>query len=214
MEPEDIVWHPEVLPPDADQTLTLLSAQPALKEFYLAGGTGLALQFGHRTSVDLDFFSSDRFSEDTLLSNLQQIPRITVIEKAPETVHLHIGTTKVSLLGYHYPALFPFRIYSGVPVADPRDIAAMKLNAIASRGTKRDFVDLYVLSEKYGLDELLVMFKQKFTQADYNLFHILKSLTYFADADKEPMPNTLQPISWGRIKEFFTREAPRLKKQI
>ena len=211
MEAENVIWHPEVLPPDAHQTLTLLSAQPTLKSFYLAGGTALALRWGHRTSVDLDFFSSDVVNEEGLLSSLQQISGIKVISRSPETLHLHIGATKVSFIGYHYPVLFPMQQYHGVSVADPRDIAAMKLSAIASRGTKRDFVDLYVLSEKYGLDELLRIFQQKFAQTEYNPFHILKSLTYFADADKEPMPHLLRPIAWEQIKQFFIREAPRLE---
>lgn len=171
MEPEDTLWHSQVLPPHADQTLTVLSAQPALKQFYLAGGTALALHWGHRTSVDLDFFANDPVDENLLLSNLQHVPGITVIETRPETLHLHVSNTKVSFLGYHYPVLFPFRTYNGIPVADPRDIAAMKLTAVASRGTKRDFVDLYVLSEEYGLNELLTIFTRKFTQADYNLIY-------------------------------------------
>ena len=207
----DIAWHPEVLSADAQKSLESLSRQPALQPFYLAGGTGLALQQGHRTSVDLDFFCSGAFSEDTLLSTLQSAAGIRVISKAFETLHLHVGMTKVSFLGYHYPLLFPLSAYSGIKVADPRDIAAMKLTAIASRGTKRDFVDLYVLCQRYRLKELIGLFEQKFGQTEYNPVHLLKSLTYFRDADKEPMPHMLQPLTWEQVKQFFVREAPRLR---
>src|SRR5712691_7574692 len=164
---DHIVWHPEVLLQDAQQTLATLSTQPAVQPFYLAGGTALALQWGHRQSVDLDFFSEEIVNEDQLLAALQNIEGITVVSKSPETLHLHIGSTKVSFLGYHYPMLFPLSIYKGIKVADPRDIAAMKVSAIASRGTKRDFVDLYLLSQKYGLDEVIRLFERKFSQATF-----------------------------------------------
>ena len=207
-----MVWHPEVLAEDAQKTLVTLSQLPAIQPFYLAGGTGLALQRGHRTSIDLDLFSSDLVSEDLLLSMLQGIKGITVVSKSPETLHIHVSSTKVSFLGYHYSVLFPFSLYNGIKVADPRDIAAMKLTAIASRGTKRDFVDLYVLSQQYGLDEVLRLFEQKFSQAAFNDIHLMKSLTYFADADRDAMPHMLQPITWDQVKQFFTTHVPRLKR--
>ena len=211
MPSENIVWHPEVLPADAQETLGTLSPHPALQPFYLAGGTALALQWGHRTSADLDFFSNDTVSEDALLAALQGLRVITVVSKSPETLHLHIGSTKVSFLGYHYPALFPFLAYGGIRVADSRDIAAMKLSAVASRGTKRDFVDLYVLSQQYSLKELIRLFDEKFAQTAFNDVHLMKSLTYFVDADKEPMPHMLSPITWKKIKQFFATEVPRLR---
>jgi hypothetical protein len=210
MPSEDILWHPEVLLADAQQTLATLSRHPVLQPFYLAG-TALALQCGHRTSADLDFFSNDTLDEDSLLAALKALSGITVVSKSPETLHLHIGSTKVSFLGYHYPALFPFFTYEGVRVADPRDIAAMKLSAVASRGTKRDFVDLYVLSQRYNLKELIRLFDQKFAQTAFNDLHLMKSMTYFADADKEPMPHMLDPITWENIKQFFATEVPRLR---
>ena len=209
----EVVWHPEVLSPEVRATIEQLSVQRALDRFYLAGGTALALQWGHRTSVDLAFFMSDTMNEDLLLGSLQELPEITVISKAPETLHLHVGATKVSFLAYHYPVLFPLNKYLDVSVADPRDIGAMKLSAIAARGTKRDFVDLYVLSERYGLVELVNVFEQKFVQAGYNRVHVLKSLTYFADADKEPMPHMLQQFAWKEVQTFFVSQAPGLRKR-
>jgi hypothetical protein len=105
--------------------------------------------------VDLDFFSSEHVNEDGLIAALKEERGIQVISKSPETLHLHFGTTKVSFLGFHYPLLFPFATYSGAKVADARDIAAMKLSAVASRGTKRDFIDLYILAQEHGLKELM-----------------------------------------------------------
>jgi hypothetical protein len=86
----------------------------------------------------------------------------------------------------------------------------MKLSAIASRGTKRAFVDLYVTSKQYGLAQLLAWFEQKYADVHHSLTHVLKSLTWFEDADKEPMPDMLAPLSWEEVKRFFGSEAPRL----
>ena len=106
--------------------------------------------------------------------------------------------------------LFPFQSFMGISVADPRDIACMKLSAISSRGTKRDFVDLYVASNRYGLSHLLELFQKKYARIHYNIVHILKSLTYFEDAEKEPMPNMLMTLSWEEVRWFFIREVPGL----
>ena len=205
-------WHREVLPPETQQAIAGLSTIGAARAFYLAGGTALAVQWGHRTSADLDFFTADAFSEEMLIGAFE-LGSVRVISKAPETLHLHIGNCKVSFLGYHYPVLFPLKTFDRIRVADPRDIAAMKLSAIASRSAKRDFVDLYMASLRYDLGELVDVFEQKFAAADYNIVHILKSLTYFADADKEPMPHMLQPLVWADVREFFKREAPLLRER-
>jgi len=188
---DNIVWHPEVLPEDGRETLAALGTQPVVKRFYLAGGTALALQWGHRRSVDLDFFTEGVVNEDHLLQSLQNLQNIQVVSKSTETLHLHIGKTKVSFIGYHYPILFPFLSFDGISIADPRDISAMKLSALASRGAKRDFVDIYVLSRHYGLKELIDFFHQKFAKITFSRIHLLKSLTYFADAEKDPMPHML-----------------------
>ncbi len=106
--------------------------------------------------------------------------------------------------------LFPCTPFLGVPVADARDIACMKTTAIASRGTKRDFVDLYAACERFGLRQILGLFERKYAGTRYNKLHILKSLTYFADAEKDPMPHMLVPLEWRNLRLFFEREAPRL----
>jgi Nucleotidyl transferase AbiEii toxin, Type IV TA system len=204
------VWHQEPITPEVAQTLEDLVRLSVLTGFYLAGGTGLALQYGHRRSVDLDFFSSAAFNEDLLLSKAQSLPGFSVIGKAEQTLHVQIRGVKVSFLGYAYPVLFPFGTFLGAHVADPRDIACMKISAIASRGTKRDFVDLYWSARRYGLDQLLRWFKEKFAQANYNPVHVLKSLTYFQEAEKDPLPDMLVTLSWKEVKEFFKRETPRL----
>ncbi|KAA6463350.1 nucleotidyl transferase AbiEii/AbiGii toxin family protein [Acidobacteria bacterium AB60] len=207
---DDRVWHREVIPSQTESTLHLLRSASLLDDFYLAGGTGLALQFGHRLSLDLDFFSPTRFQEDALVQRIQTLAGFALASKASSTLHTTIQTTKVSFLGYAYPILYRTNEFMGVPVADPRDIACMKVSAIASRGTRRDFMDLYFCAREFGLSEILGMFDRKYAQANTSRIHVLKSLTYFGDAEKDPMPHMLVPIDWERVKRFFIGEVPRL----
>ncbi|MFQ5792108.1 MAG: nucleotidyl transferase AbiEii/AbiGii toxin family protein [Acidobacteriota bacterium] len=204
------MWHPEVIPPFAQDAISALNTVSPALPFYLAGGTGLALHFGHRRSYDLDFFSGETVDEEALLRDLQGLEGLTVLAKTRQTLELHLGETPVSFMGYPYPLLFATARYSGLEVADPRDIACMKLSAIQSRGTKRDFVDLYVASKQYPLADLIGLFERKFAALRYNIVHLMKSLTYFEDAEKDPPPDLLVGISWEEVKRFFAREVPGL----
>lgn len=204
------VWHREVITASAEETLRGLSCAQVLDSFYLAGGTGLALQFGHRLSRDLDLFAPDLFDEETLLQHVQALAGFSLVARAPHSLHATIQETRVSFLGYDYPVLFPTTRFLEVSVADPRDIACMKLSAISSRGTKRDFVDLYVCARQFGLGDLLELFNRKYSQARYNRLHILKSLTFFEESEKDPMPQMLVSLEWDEVRRFFLRETPAL----
>ncbi|MFB3906361.1 MAG: nucleotidyl transferase AbiEii/AbiGii toxin family protein [Acidobacteriota bacterium] len=199
-------WRPEVIKQEVELTLRGLHSRSWLEHFYLAGGTGLALQFGHRRSVDLDFFSETTFDEEALIQRLTSAPGFSVVSKedtqgcrsaAESTLHTGIGGVKVSFLGYPYPVLFAFRFFLGVRVADPRDIGCMKISVIASRGTRRGFIDLYFPARELGLTNLIDLFKTKYLRANYSGVHILKSLTYFDEAERDPMPDMLIQIFLG-----------------
>ncbi len=210
MKAKDDSWHKEVITREVENTIKNLRRKDVLSKFYLAGGTAIALQFGHRKSIDLDFFSQLPFNEEELLQQLIGIRGLSVISRMKETLHVHVKGTKVSFLGYSYKLLFPLKSFLGINIADPRDIACMKISAISSRGTKRDFIDLYIAAKSYGLAELMKLFKQKFSEASYSTVHILKSLTYFDNAEKDPMPDMVIKVSWDEIKQFFSNEAPKL----
>ncbi len=210
MNKKEPVWHRETVDSGVEQTLRDLHNVPVLTPFYLAGGTGLALRLGHRRSLDLDFFLGEDFNEDSLLQKLQHLERFALVAKQPGTIYANIRKTKVSFIAYSYPILFPFQAFLGVNVADSRDIGCMKISAVASRGTKRDFVDLYRLAQEYDLKQMLGWFTTKFSQTNYSIPHILKSLSYFEEAEQDPMPHMLMSLSWVEVKQFFAREAPRL----
>lgn len=204
------VWHREVLNSDEARTLGNLQTLGVLERWYLAGGTGLALHLGHRRSHDLDFMTADPVDPEALIHRMQTLSGFAVAAVAPETLHATVQGTKVSFLAYPYPVLFPFAAFLGVNVADPRDIACMKLSAIASRGVRRDFVDLYFVARQYGLEQLLAWFGQKYATVRYSRTHLLKSLQYFEAVDCEPMPDLLTPLTWDDVKQFFAREVARL----
>jgi len=204
------VWHSEVIPAPAEATARALVRASVLTGFYLAGGTGLALQFGHRRSDDLDLFRTDAFNEEDLVQQTRQAGEFTVVAKAPHTLLILMGGVKVSFLAYAYPVLFPPQDFLGMKVADPRDIACMILNAVASRGTKRDFVHLYEAATRFGLSRLSAWFEQKHAGSRHNPVHLQKSLVYFRDAEKDPMPDMLISLSWQEVKQYFCAEVPRL----
>ncbi len=204
------MWHPEVISTAAARTLARLLDAGALAGFYLAGGTGLALHFGHRRSLDLDFFREDLFGEEALIGKVQTAGRMLIRSRGEQTLHADVDEVKVTFLRYPYPLLFPHGLFEGVPVADPRDIACMKLGAIAGRGLRRDFVDVYAAARTYGLRQLLDWFREKHARTSYSEVHVLKSLTYFDEAEQDPMPAMLHDVSWAAIKQFFNDQVPHL----
>ena len=210
MEDQGKAWHTETISPLLEETAARLAGLGILKNFYLAGETALTLHLGHRRSTDLDFFSTQPLNEDVFLAGLQVLPGLSVVATANQTLHLHVGESKVSFLGYDYPLLFPLEDFRGIAVADVRDIACMKLSALAARGSRRDFIDLYTIALLYGLRPLFDFFHRKFARVNYSNMHLRKSLTYFADAEKEPMPEMLAAVTWSEVKAFFLQEAPAL----
>jgi Nucleotidyl transferase AbiEii toxin, Type IV TA system len=205
-----VVWHAEAISPAARDLVQSLVLGQLPVGFYLAGGTGLALRFGHRRSVDLDFFSRESFDEEALLASLKARFQPSVLSRAPQTLHLLLRDIRVSFIGYPYPLLFQPDRFASADVADARDIACMKLSAVSSRGSRRDFVDLFVTAKEYSLEALLSLFVRKFAGIEYSRLHLLKSLTYFEDAEADPPLNMLSQTPWQEVKDFFTRESAAL----
>lgn len=171
------------------------------KTFYLAGGTGLALQLGHRESLDLDWFSRNPLSNSDLKKELANLGKFTLDNESKGTINGLLDEIRVSFFYYDYDQLFPFISFGGINLADERDIAAMKIDAISSRGSKKDFIDIYFLLGKYKLEELIEFFEKKYAGIKYNKLHILKSLVYFDDAEDEPTLTMLKQIEWKEVKK-------------
>ena len=184
------------------------------KPFYLAGGTALALQLGHRISIDLDFFTEDHFSTSDLVEKLKDVGQLKIDDQSEHTLNGSIDGVKISFFRYQYKLVFPTIEYRGIKLADERDIAAMKIVAISDRGTKKDFVDLFVLLKKFNLETVLEFFNTKYKDCNYNIIHISKSLTYFFDTDQNPDPEMLIEYNWEEIKKFITSTVDRYMKFI
>ncbi|MCL6478652.1 MAG: nucleotidyl transferase AbiEii/AbiGii toxin family protein [Peptococcaceae bacterium] len=203
----------QVISKDRQDLLELLGRQNILKDFYLAGGTGAAIHMGHRISEDFDFFSRHDFNTFGIIQSLSELGSFTIAGEARGTVHGILNGVKLSFLLYKYPLLYPAKTFLGCRIADLRDIALMKLTAISGRGSKRDFIDLYFITkEKINLDSLLQLFENKYKKTGYSRYHLLKSLAYFEDAEREPAPVMLRPVDWNIVKKYFLQQQKELLK--
>lgn len=185
-----------------------------LNKAYLAGGSALALHLGHRYSLDLDFFSQQKFDAPKVASNLEKIGKFQKEEVLSDTILGKFNTIKFSLFHYDYPIIAKLHDFLGIKIADPKDIAAMKAVAIMDRGKKRDFVDLYFLI-RAGLtvEKIFKLYDKKYHLLEVNLFSLIKGLQYFIDAEDTEMPKMIKKVSWSKIKRFFEKEAVRLGKK-
>ncbi|PIR02860.1 MAG: hypothetical protein COV62_00045 [Candidatus Nealsonbacteria bacterium CG11_big_fil_rev_8_21_14_0_20_35_11] len=183
--------------------------------FYLAGGTALALQIGHRTSMDFDFYTEKKFSLLKLQRLLEKkFKEAIVLQKAEGTLIMKIDGVANSFFQYPYPLIFPPIKYQNFPpLASKEDIAAMKVIAISDRGTKRDFIDIYFLLKEFSLEEIFNFIKKKYP--NFNIYVGLRGLTYFVDAGKKQKRrlHLTHFVSWGKIKKFLIGEVKKYKKE-
>lgn len=201
----------QVLPKNTKAILALLEKNEIIQKAYLAGGTALALQLGHRISYDLDFFTAEEFEEEMLLSKIKKIPNFQLERTAWKTILGKFEDVRFSIFYYEYPLIYPTKKFGMINVLDVRDIAAMKIGAIASRGVKRDFVDLYfIYRETMSLEETIQVYDKKYRNLATTVTHIIKSLVYFDDAEEQEMPHMLKELDWPEVKNFFKGEVKRI----
>jgi predicted nucleotidyltransferase component of viral defense system len=177
-----------------------LSAEPMLARHFLVGGTSLALQLGHRKSVDLDLFSHQAFEAEAILEKLRtkyDVQPLTVTDTICIAV---VDGIKVDFVHFRYPFAFPLLETDGVRLADKKDIAPMKLDAVTKRGSKKDFYDMYYLFEEFTPQQILDWYSQMFQHS--TSFHVIRSLTYFEDAEMTEEPFVFdKKITWDKVKE-------------
>lgn len=204
----------KTIPVQTKSCLALLAKNKIFQQAYLAGGTALALQLGHRISHDLDFFTAKEFDFQEILNILKKIPGFKLERTAWGTVLGWLPGMRFSIFYYNYPLLYKTKIYQGIRIADPRDIAAMKIAAVSDRNSRKDFIDIYFLIQnKITLEKMLELYDKKYDKLAVNTFHIIKSLGYFEEAEKMQMPQMIMSISWSKIKDFFQEEQKRLAKK-
>jgi predicted nucleotidyltransferase component of viral defense system len=173
------------------------------ERFNLVGGTSLALQIGHRVSVDIDMFGNAEIDEIEFVNELSNFGKITVIKKSKNIIIFSVDEIKVDFVTYKYPLLDKLTVINGVRMVSDKDVAAMKLNAIAGRGSRKDFIDLFFLLKKYSLKEMISFYNNKYV--DGSEFMVIKSLTYFEEAENEEMPIMFENISWEKMKSTILK---------
>lgn len=214
----DVKWHFAVLPSATKRALDVLAKAVWLRRngWYLAGGTALALQAGHRSSVDLDFFlQKSDFSIGKLLKHFKKGVWETDILREG-TIYGKLVNAKTSFIAY--PFFIPaksFHAYGAVSILDVDDIAVMKIVAISQRGRKRDFIDLYWYCTHRGLlVDTFLKLQDQYPSVSHNYQYILKSLTYFTDAEEDPMPQLFFKATWKEVKKFFESEVIKISRKI
>lgn len=174
-------------------------AIPELHAFALAGGTNLALQLGHRISIDLDLFTNEPFH---LMKVKQAIhdhfPGAVRLDEMKQTLWYEINDVKTDLILHEYPYIQPVQEIDGVRLISMPDVIAMKLGAVSGRGAKKDFWDIAALLNIYTVNEMLGFYQTKYVSDDIGF--IIRSLLYFEDAELQNDPVSLTDITWEEVK--------------
>ena len=185
--------------PNTLELLKSLASQPELAQTRLVGGTALALQYGHRQSIDLDFFGLLPDDKEELVEMTKRVGNVLVTNRSKMILQTVINQIKVDFVDYsRYKWIDEPIMGDGFVLASDKDIAAMKVNAIIGRGTRKDFIDLYVLLQRYSLSEIMAFYKQKYP--DFSEYRALLSMTYFEDAEMQDVPKMFIDTSWDTMK--------------
>ncbi len=200
--------HPEALSPRAQELLARLAVRPWAEEVYLAGSAALALYTGHRPVSDLDLMSNaNRLTSPErrdLLGELLALDSGTEVETARDGyLFARVRGVGLRLFYYPYPLVQPFEDFAGLAVASAVDLGLMKLGAIISRGTRRDFVDLYLLCRKLPLASLFDFAEDKFGHVRDFPLQALKGLADLSEIEGEPMPRLAVPLEWTEVEEWL-----------
>ena len=185
--------------------LIQLQAKKYLEKFYLVGGTALALQIGHRKSVDIDLFSDFSFDITQILENLSADFDFKLFFSAENTIKGSINNVQVDILAHRYPLVLEPLTEDNISMLSLQDITAMKLNAITGSGQRvKDFIDIYYLLRKFTIAEMISFYKTKYKQ--YNEVNVLKSITYFNDVNLSDWPQLIEnpSLQWDEVKKSIT----------
>ena len=199
----------ETIEPGTLQLLKQLQAHPLFQRERLVGGTALALQLGHRRSVDLDLFGNEPIESAVIRDALSDEHRLNIVKESRSIDIYIVDGIKVDFVHYRYGWIDEAVEEDGIILAGIKDIAAMKIAAIVGRGTKKDFIDLFFLLRRFTLKEILDLYMQKFP--DGSLFIAMKSLSYFEDAEPDPMPMMFEPVNWVDVKDTIRDNLARLE---
>ena len=200
----------ETVSPELLKVLLELMKVDFLKKFRLVGGTALSLQLGHRSSIDIDLFTDKAFNKEQLVNDMKE--RFKVF---PSRNDLSTGAAfdfngiKVDIFNWGVPFLKPAHVIEGIRLSSTEDIAAMKFEAVITRGVKKDYWDIAELLDKHTINEMVHFFKMKYFNADHR--QVLDNLQMFERADNDIDPKSYHGQTWQSVKEKISKA---LKKYI
>jgi len=194
--------------PSTLDLLKKLQEVPELLNTRLVGGTALALHLGHRHSIDIDLFGNIDHEDITMVLSEMNFDSFVVDLNIRNIKHFRINNVKVDIVNYGYKWIEPCIKFKALRIAGLKDIAAMKLNAITGRGSKKDFIDLHFLLKKFTLKEMLDFYTDKYPENSF--FMVAKSLTYFEDAEKNEIPLMYKQVNWDKVKNQIRSEVEKL----
>jgi predicted nucleotidyltransferase component of viral defense system len=208
---KNLFWN--TITDDMRLVLMEFSQSAFTKSFYLAGGTALSLQLGHRLSVDLDLFSP---TEDIptirpmLENSFSKFPGTLADSSWGNLVYL-INNVRVGFYGYGFPLVAPLVETEGLRLASIEDIALMKLNAMLSRAARKDFYDLYFICKNISLKQIFKKADQKYPSVRDFEAQATKRLVYFENAENETEPSLMENVAWQSVKEYFIKQAKEIQ---
>lgn len=194
--------------PHALDVLKGLMQIPALDDFYLVGGTALALNYGHRLSADLDLFSKSDFRNESIISPLEsRFPGFSYRNTHnPIGLFGYIDGVKVDFIKHHFHLLIKAPVTEdGIRMFSIPDIMAMKIAAIMKRGVKKDFWDIAELLKSYSVEDFINFYTEKYPSQQL-LVSVPFALTYFIDAEESETPVSLKGQTWNSIKKFINQK--------
>jgi len=206
--------HFEVIDSKTKSLLYELMALEELSSYYLVGGTALALHLGHRISVDLDFFGKTFVDYDDLIFKCQNIGTLELPQKysnkdnSTKLIQFNLNQVKIDILQYQENLLMPLVLLDNLRLASIEDIAAMKIRAIEDRTTKKDFYDLYILLEKFSLEEILSFASKKYNSK--SPVFAVECIMDIDQADLELDPVSLIDVNWDIVKSRIIKEAKKI----
>lgn len=202
-----VTFHRNAITPGCTRALEFLKGEVIIQGYYLAGGTALALQIGHRISTDLDWFSTDHLlkgaERDAFRTTLATSGSdFAVIGEQDGQLFTYLLGADVSFIHQPHHLLEETADLDGLPLASPTDIGLMKLAAINSRGTRRDFVDIYCLRDLAPLTRLIELAEIKYADRPTFLDITVRALAYFEEAEQQPMPQMLTRVKWSDARRY------------
>ncbi|QQR97492.1 MAG: nucleotidyl transferase AbiEii/AbiGii toxin family protein [Sphingobacteriales bacterium] len=199
----------QTVAPELLELLEKLMLEDTFSNFNLVGGTSLALQIGHRNSIDIDLFGNAAIETDLFIDIISKIGKTQVLSFSKNILITNINNIKVDFVCYNYPLLDAHLLINNIRLVAKKDIAAMKLNAIAGRGSKKDFIDIFYLLQEFELKDMFDFYSQKYN--NNSIFMVYKSLSYFDEADIQPQPLVYDKhFTWEKCKQKIILEIKKI----